>query len=235
MAGKDYYVVLGVSRTETMAGIRAAYRARAKQLREDRGDEQVSPAFPEIHEAYQVLSDAGRRRTQDLNLRAAQERAAGPLPPGASEREAVLPPDRPAVTLLADPEGIHPSFESLHERLLRNFTGIGVPKSERIEGLNMDLVLTTEEATHGLALRVRVPTVHSCPACGGSGIDWAFPCALCERQGVVQEDDVVPVHIPPGSRTGTVVEVPLEDLGVHNLVLRFHVSVSAARDPIPFG
>jgi DnaJ-class molecular chaperone len=80
---------------------------------------------------------------------------------------------------------------------------------------------------------VRVPTVRSCSACGGSGFDWAFPCALCDRRGVVQDDEVVMVTIPPGARSGTVLEVPLAELGVQNLVLRFHVSVTGDRQPVP--
>jgi DnaJ-class molecular chaperone len=137
-----------------------------------------------------VLSDPGRRQDYNHSLRTAEGSVRQPVTvrsaPAAAEP---LVPEKPAVSILSDADSIRLSFESHHERLLRNFTGPGVPKGERIEGLNLDLVLTPEEAARGLALRVRVPALHRCPACGGSGFDWAFPCSLCDQQGVVQEDE----------------------------------------------
>jgi molecular chaperone DnaJ len=226
MPAKDYYLVLGVARTETEGGIRAAYRALAKRLHPDHGGEQATQAFQDINEAYEVLSDPGRRRAHNHSLRAAEERAPAQVPvrPRRARAEPLVH-QAPAVSILSEPASIWPSFEALADRWFRNFTGV--------EGLNMDLVLTPEEAARGLALRVRVPAVRSCPACGGSGFDWAFPCALCDRQGVVQDDELVTVRIPGGARSGSVLEVPLAELGVGNLVLRFHVSVTGDREPVP--
>jgi molecular chaperone DnaJ len=235
MAGKDYYVVLGVPRTETVAGIRAAYRALAKRFHPDHGGDHATHAFQEISEAYEVLSDPARRRAYNQTLRAAQEPAGGPLPTRAAARPrpAPLVSEEPAVSIPSPSESIWPSFEAFEARLLGRFTGMAVPKSERLEGLNMDLLLTADEAARGLVLRLALPTVHRCPACSGSGFDWPFPCGMCDRQVVVQEDEVVRVRVPAGVGTGTVLEAPLRNLGVQNLVLRFHVSVTGTRDPQP--
>lgn len=64
MEYKDYYKTLGVARTATEKEIKTAYRNLARQYHPD-----VSPdtaeRFKEINEAYQVLSDAEKRRRFD--------------------------------------------------------------------------------------------------------------------------------------------------------------------------
>jgi molecular chaperone DnaJ len=71
---KDYYRVLGVSRTETYTGIRAAYRALARRFHPDHVGEQGKPQFQEICEAYEVLADPTRRREHNQSLQVAEER-----------------------------------------------------------------------------------------------------------------------------------------------------------------
>jgi len=61
------YVVLGVSRTATLAEIRAAFRALAKQFHPDvaGGDPMAEDRFMSIRAAYEVLVDPVRRRDYD--------------------------------------------------------------------------------------------------------------------------------------------------------------------------
>jgi hypothetical protein len=80
------------------------------------------------------------------------------------------------MSVLHDFETIRPSFEPLFERFLRNFTGEGIPKGERLEALNVEVTLSPEEAARGVAMPVGVPVFYSCRQCGGSGHDWLFPC-----------------------------------------------------------
>jgi molecular chaperone DnaJ len=228
---KDYYVVLGIARTETTAGIRAAYRALAKRCHPDHVGAEATPDFQAINEAYQVLSDPAQRRLHNHDLQEAEARSAPRTPPRRTA-DALVPEQGFDLSILSDPAGVWPSFEALHDRFFRNFTGAGVPKAERIEGLDMDLILTVEEARRGLVLQVRVPASRDCPTCGGIGWQWAFPCLDCEGRGTVEHEETVPVHIPAGIRTGTVVDFPLTELGIRNLAVRFHVSVTGARDPI---
>jgi DnaJ-class molecular chaperone len=228
MASRDYYVVLGVSRTESAPGLRSAFHERVRMLEE--ADE-----LRAVSEAYQALSNPRRRRQHDEGLRLGEAREArlrgqsgrehaealSELPPGPSAPWRSAP-----ISLLGDPDSISPSYEALRERLRRNFTGKGVPKSEHLEALNMDLVLAPHEAQRGLALSVSVPTLHTCPDCAGTGMDWGQPCLTCGQAGLVEAAELVPVSIPARVTTGSLVEVPLEGVGIRNLRLRFHVAVS---------
>jgi molecular chaperone DnaJ len=63
---RDYYKLLGVSRTATEAEIKKAFRAIARELHPDvSGDPDAEERFKEIVEAYEVLSNAERRQLYD--------------------------------------------------------------------------------------------------------------------------------------------------------------------------
>ena len=64
---KNYYEILGVSKTATEKEIRQAYRKLARQFHPDvnPGNKNVEEKFKEINEAYDVLSDAEKRPKYD--------------------------------------------------------------------------------------------------------------------------------------------------------------------------
>ena len=64
---RDYYEILGVGRDADDAEIKKAFRRLARELHPDRNQEdpQAEEKFKELAEAYEVLSDAQRRRTYD--------------------------------------------------------------------------------------------------------------------------------------------------------------------------
>ena len=78
-AKRDYYEVLGVSRSASDAEIKKAYRALAKKYHPDMnpGDKEAEKKFKEASEAYAVLSDAEKRRQYDQFGHAAFEGGAG--------------------------------------------------------------------------------------------------------------------------------------------------------------
>lgn len=66
-AKKDYYEVLGVSKSASSADMRKAYHKLAMQYHPDRnpGDKQAEEKFKEAAEAYEVLSDDDKRARYD--------------------------------------------------------------------------------------------------------------------------------------------------------------------------
>jgi DnaJ-class molecular chaperone len=221
MATRDYYVTLGVPRTETAAGIRSAYRDLVKKHHPDRSGSADAEAFREVVEAYQILSDPTLRHRYDERLRREE---------GLPERVVIRRPSAEPLTeepvpLFGRAEQLRPSPDAIFDRLIRNFTRIGVPKAERVEPLNCDVVLSPEEAATGGVLPIAVPVFETCPECGGSGHTWLFPCLHCGQSGMVEKTVTVRLEIPPMVRAGTVVALPLDEIGVHNFRLQIFIQV----------
>ena len=222
MYRKDYYVILGVPRGESAAGIHAAYRDLAKQHHPDIAGPSGAGRFREITEAYKILSDPAQRRQHDYDL-AESER----FPSAGVLRRPAEPIGAQAPSFFDRPESILPSFDELFDRYFRNFTGIGVPKAERVEGLNLEVVLTPEEASAGGVLPVTLPVFQECPVCRGTGENWPFPCFACHAEGFVEQRETFRLRIPPGIRHATIFELPLRGLGIHNFYLRVHILVGS--------
>ncbi len=132
------------------------------------------------------------------------------------------------VSLFGQPQQTRPSFDAFHERFLRNFTGRNVPKAERAESLTLDVALSPAEALRGCIVPVGVPAFTACPECDGTGQTVPFRCTACSGSGLVEEERTLRVHVPPRVHSGTMLELPLEILGIDNLYLRLHVSISDA-------
>ena len=64
---RDYYEVLGISKSADEAAIKKAYRKLAKKYHPDTnaGDTQAEQKFKEITEAYTILSDPEKRKLYD--------------------------------------------------------------------------------------------------------------------------------------------------------------------------
>jgi DnaJ-class molecular chaperone len=218
MQRKTYYKTLGVSHTESPSGIRAAYRGLAKRVHPDLAGEQSASAFREVTAAYEVLSDPMRRHEYDRQLARVEHGGTVEI-----HQAGLGPIVREPVTILGNSEGMRPSFEVMFDRFLRNFTGVGIPKSERLEGLNFEVLLTAEEVAHGCVVPVGVPIFRPCSQCGGTGKSWMQECNYCKQQGIVETETIVRVRIPPMTPLGTTFDVPLPGLGIHNFFLRLHV------------
>jgi molecular chaperone DnaJ len=158
MAERNLYTVLGISRRESPEGIRAAYLELAKKNHPDVSGREEASAFQENAEAYRVLSDPELRRRHDERWYGLEARPSvgAPVPMWRRERSvAALRPE--PLDVMGAPEAVHTSFAALYDRFLRNFTGHGVPRSERVEPLGFDVVLTPDEAASGGVIPVAVP------------------------------------------------------------------------------
>ena len=67
MAGKDYYNILGIPKNAPDKDVKAAYRRLARKYHPDvnPGDKAAEARFKEINEAFEVLSDAQKRKKYD--------------------------------------------------------------------------------------------------------------------------------------------------------------------------
>jgi DnaJ-class molecular chaperone len=228
VATRNHYVVLGVPRGESKAGIRTAFRDLVKRHHPDQSGVEDANRFREVVEAYRVLEDPETRRAHDEDLRR-QDR-------GETVR---IPRRRPVVGGWADPEPlvsepldvfgapeeVWPSLDALFERMLRNFTGRGVPKAERPEAITCEVLLTPEEALRGGILPIRLPAFEPCSACGGSGHTMLFPCLDCSASGIVEVPATFRIHIPPRVASGSRVTAPLSGIRIRNLVLEVLIRV----------
>jgi molecular chaperone DnaJ len=220
MEKKTYYGILGVSSTESDKGIRAAYRDLAKKLHPDVAGEAATRSFQEVSEAYSVLSDPRRRSEYNHKLNRAGD---GDI----VRRSSPEPLMREPVTMHGNRADLYSLFEVMHDRFLRNFTRVGVPAWEQLESLNFEVFLTREEASRGCVVPVGVPVFTRCAQCRGSGVDGPFACASCHRQGMIENEKRLHIRIPPMCPSGSIYEISLQSLGIHNLYLRLQVFVEA--------
>src|SRR5579884_2025299 len=153
---RDYYDVLGVARTASEGEIKQAFRARARQFHPDVNKEPAAEMqFKEVTEAYEVLSDRGKRSAYDRF---------GHAGVGASGQQAY-----------AGFEGFADIFEQ--------FFGAGAGRStrgpRRGSDLRYDLGISFEEAVFGTEKVLDVPTWRACDRCSGSGAEPDSGQTLC--------------------------------------------------------
>jgi len=69
LANKDYYQILGINKDASQDEIKKAFRKLALQYHPDanpNNKEEAEKKFKEINEAYQTLSDEGKRKQYDM-------------------------------------------------------------------------------------------------------------------------------------------------------------------------
>jgi molecular chaperone DnaJ len=126
-------------------------------------------------------------------------------------------------------ETYKPSFDEMFDRLWSNFDLLTRPKAERVESLNVDVPLSTEEAYAGGSVQILVPARATCPTCHGHGAVRLYECWRCRGQGALTGEYPVHVRYPAGLRRDYAVRVRLDDFGIRNfyLTIRFRPTGTA--------
>jgi molecular chaperone DnaJ len=226
MVRKNYYLILGVPRTESASGLRQAFRTLVKRYHPERVGPRGLRFFADILEAYRVLADPVRRHSYDQGLLHAE----GSVLPSPdlqvlpSESQATLPQ---VVTPLRHTVAAHTAFAAALAHVARQWTRERVRMEQRWEGIDVHVLLSPEEAARGGTLFLPVPSCLPCQTCGGSGQEGLFPCADCQGDGFLDESETVRITLPPQVGDGTRLEVPLRGLGVHGFYLRVHIRVAS--------
>ena len=177
--------------------------------------------------SFPILKEDGTT-TKTLPVRKAVENV--PVAPTiiGRRRQAPEPLIPEPISVMRDFPTFSDSFESLFDRFFRNFTGVGVPKAEKTEGLTLELILSPEEALKGGRITLKIPVLYSCPMCGGTGREWPFSCMHCGGEGRVESEEPVSLNIPSGVRNGTVYDIPLRGYGIRNFYLRLFIRIGDA-------
>lgn len=224
---RDYYEILGVTRTASEQEIKSSYRKLAMQYHPDRnpGNADAEDKFKEASEAYSVLIDTEKRARYDQYGHAGLGNGGfGGFDPSAFS-----------------------DFSDVFGDLFSDFFGVNVGGGRRTrvqkgEDARADLTLTFEEAAFGKKTEVRVRRYESCeqchgsgaapgkgpvtcstcggrgqvryqqgffsmtrtcPTCHGMGRVIADPCTKCKGEGRQARERTVEVTVPPGVEDGT--------------------------------
>jgi molecular chaperone DnaJ len=234
MTKRDYYDILGVSRSATTEEIKKAYRQLALRDHPDRNpdDKDAGARFREAAEAYEVLSDPSKRRTYDQYGHEGLSRS-------GSFRE------------FTSFDDIFSSFSDIFGDVF-GFSGPGRRQRRRPskgDDLRYDAEITLEESAAGTEIEIEIPKDFPCESCGGTGSEGGAapqrcstcggkgqvyrsqgfftisttcptcrgegqiirkPCKHCRGTGKVVQKRRLKVKIPPGVDTGSTMRVPGE-------------------------
>lgn len=184
MSKRDYYEILGVSKSSSPDEIKKAYRKVAMQYHPDRnpGDKAAEEKFKEAAEAYEVLSDTDKKAKYDRY----GHQAFGPGTGGGGFHNTNM-------------EDIFSHFGDIFgDGMFGDFFGGGRRSSgggartrgQRGSNLRIKLKLTFAEIANGVTKQVKVKKYIICTTCGGNGAkdkNSLQTCTTCGGNGQVRK------------------------------------------------
>ncbi len=169
---RDYYDVLGVSKTATDEEIKRAYRKLARQYHPDVNKApDAETKFAEINEAYGVLSDKEKRQRYDqYGFNDPTQGFGG-----------------------ADAEGFggfggFGGFEDIFQSFFGGGRESRQSRSSRGKDIEKSMTISFDEAVHGCKKTIRVSVDETCTSCGGTGAysrNDIHTCSQCNGTGYV--------------------------------------------------
>lgn len=172
---KDYYEVLGISKTATDAEIKSAFRKMAKQYHPDINKApDAAEKFKEAQEAYAVLSDPNKRKQYDQYGHAAFDNNGGS---GGYDFSGFDFSD-----IFSDLFGS--SFGGF------NFGGRSTTSrgSRKGDDSLVRVNLTFLEAINGCKKTIKVASSEACPDCNGKGGLGEKTCSACHGSGTITSE-----------------------------------------------
>ncbi len=182
---RDYYEVLGVSKSATIDEIKKAYRKLALKYHPDKnkGDEKSEELFKEATEAYEVLRDEKKRSLYD---QFGHQGVSG----GGAEGFG-----RGAYTDFSDIfQGS--TFEDLFENIFSGLGGFGSARGggrsqggvRRGSDLRYNLEISLDDVFHGKEVKIQIPREEHCEKCHGTGSadGKTDVCPTCQGSGQIR-------------------------------------------------
>lgn len=192
MTKRDYYEVLGVTKSASEEEIKKAYRTKARKHHPD-VDKSAGAAerFKEINEAYQVLSDPQKKAAYDqFGHTAFQGGASGGAPGGYNTYSYG---GGSPFNVDVDFGGFRDPFE-IFEEFFGSASPFGGRRRQagpkRGEDLHYEITIPFEQAAFGVEKNIEVPRFESCSECSGSGAERGSKkttCTTCQGHGSVQQ------------------------------------------------
>ena len=170
---RDYYEVLGVSRSADQEQLKRAFRKLALEFHPDRNPNkpEAEVRFKEASEAYEVLSDPQKRRSYDMFGHAGVGAASGGSPFGGFE-------------------GF--GFGDIFDTFFGGAAGAGARQRQRVvrgDDLRYDLTISFDDAFTGTDKEIDVPRLVACDRCAGSGAEPGSgldTCSVCGGSGQIR-------------------------------------------------
>ncbi len=172
MSKRDYYEVLGVSKSASEDEIKKAFRKMARKYHPDvnRDNPEAEEKFKEVNEAYEVLSNQERRAQYDQFGHAAFDGSGGGGGFGGAG-----------------------GFSDIFDMFFGGQSGFGFggrqAGPEKGSDLRYDMEITFEQAAFGVETEIQIPRTEDCKVCNGTG---AAPgthpetCPQCKGSGHVR-------------------------------------------------
>jgi molecular chaperone DnaJ len=232
MAKKDYYEVLGLSKSASTAEIKKGYRKMAVKYHPDKNpdDKNAEEKFKEAAEAYEVLSDDNKKAKYDQFGHAAFEGAQGGggfggFGGGGMDMDDIF-------SQFGDifgggfgggrrqsrgPARVKGSNLRIRVKLTLEEIANGVDKKvkvrRKIQAKGVKYATCTNCNGQGQVMRVtntmlgRMQTAVTCPSCNGSGQSITSKPNGADAQGLIVSEEAVSINIPEGVTEGVQLKV----------------------------
>jgi len=186
MSKRDYYEVLGVSKSSSQDEIKKAYRKVAMQHHPDRnpGDKAAEEKFKEAAEAYEILSDADKRAQYDRfgHQAFSPGRGGGGYSGGGMNMDDIF-------SQFGDIFGDDSPFGSFFGGGANRRSSTGRSRGTRGSNLRVKIKLNYEEISKGAQKTIKVKKYVLCNTCSGSGAkdkNSVQNCGTCGGSGQVR-------------------------------------------------